>query len=139
MFRVLKLDAQSINTKYAPKLFQLRSPRVGVEPRMDENGNRTEDKRHRNPGDSDIDTFLQYGRYQALRVWGLGSIIGKETRQFFFHNSRTIDPFDLKSAQPSRAPSPTPTLSSCWLTPRAGAAWTRAGLSAGRMLQVTTT
>ena len=51
---------------------------------MDENGNRTEDKRHSNPGDSDIDTFLQYGRYQALRVWGLGSIIGKETRQFFF-------------------------------------------------------
>ena len=50
---------------------------------MDENGNRTEDKRHRNPSDSDIDTFLQYGRYQALRVWGLGSIIGKETRQFF--------------------------------------------------------
>ena len=26
---------------------------------------------------NDIDKYLKYGRYQATRVWGLGSLLGK--------------------------------------------------------------
>ena len=46
---------------------------------------------------NDIDKYLKYGRYQATRIWGLGSLLGKCLNQQLIKFSISINRAEPRS------------------------------------------